>query len=90
MGRLANNKGLVLMTKDGVTHEFVLSSVPVWKAKGWSVEEQPEEKRQNEVTELLLEEAQAKSEDAEDPDAKVHEALSTEPKAVTGPKTQKK
>lgn len=90
MGRLANNKGMVLMSKDGVTHEFVLSTVPVWKAKGWKVESDPAEKQTNEVVELLREEAAAGRTEEQDPDAAVHEALSTESKAVTGPKTSKK
>lgn len=90
MGRMVNNKGMVLMSKDGVTHEFVLESVPVWKAKGWSVEDaDQDEASTNEVSVLLAEQAKLRSEE-EDPNAKVREALSTEAKAVTGPKTAKK
>ncbi len=32
---LLTNKGLVRMSKDDVTHDFVLESVPVWEQQGW-------------------------------------------------------
>lgn len=91
MGRLVNNKGMVRMSKDGVSHDFVLESVPVWEALGWSPEEPNEKSEPNAVAELLAEAAAAEAEEREDGnDAKLREALSNEPKAVTGPKTQKK
>lgn len=89
MGRLVTNKGLVRMSKGGVSHEFVLESVPVWEAKGWKAEEGTAEAQPNEVAVLLNENAQEQGQD-EHPDAAVHEALSNEAKAVTGPSTKNK
>lgn len=89
MGRLVSNKGMVVMSKGDTTHEFALESVPVWEAKGWKRAGEPQEHQTNEVTEILTEAAQQAEKPEDDPDAKVYEALSTEPKAVTGPKTKK-
>lgn len=89
MGRLVSNKGMVVMSKGDTTHEFALESVPVWEAKGWKRSDAPEQHRANAVTEILAEAAQQAEKPEDDPDAKVIEALSTEPKAVTGPKTKK-
>ena len=91
MGRLVNNKGMVRMSKDGVSHDFVLESVPVWEALGWKREEADEQSEPNAVAELLADAAKDRAAEREDGnDAKLREALSNEPKAVTGPKTEKK
>lgn len=89
MGRLVKNKGMVTMSKGDVTHEFVLESVPVWEAKGWSRVDDSVESEPSAVA-VLLQDAAKESTEVEDPDAKVHEALSNEAKAVTGPSTKKK
>ena len=88
MGRTSKNKGMVRMSKDGVTHEFALESVPVWEAKDWKVDDSEQQSEANEVVKVLTE--AATEEEQENPDAAVFKAISNEPKAVTGPSVKSK
>lgn len=56
MGR---NRGTVTLEKDGVTHEFVRSSVPVWEARGWK---QTAESKKEEAKAAKVAEAEQKAE----------------------------
>lgn len=38
MGRQVKKQGMVRMSKDGVSHDFVPSTVKVWEERGWKVD----------------------------------------------------